>query len=130
MMDECHCGAIPVIQDNGVRKAVGVITDRDIAVRAVAKGKGPETKVGDCLSSPLAVIGADSTAEDCCLMMERAKVRRLMVVDSDGELCGIISQADIALHLSRAQIAEVVKEVSEPTEEPSMVRRDPHNRKE
>jgi CBS-domain-containing membrane protein len=46
--------------------------------------------------------------------MERGQVRRLLVLDADGELCGIVSQADIALHLSKNKIAEVVKEVSQP----------------
>jgi CBS domain-containing protein len=127
MMDKCNCGAIPVIEEgNDKRKAVGVITDRDIAVRAVAEGKGPETTVRECMSSPLAVIGADSSVEECCDIMERCKVRRLMVVDSDGELCGIISQADIALHLSQGKAGEVVKEISEPIEDASLVKTVPN----
>jgi CBS domain-containing protein len=121
LMEECDCGAIPVMNGPEGRKAVGVITDRDIALRAVAEGKGAETLVRDCMSSPLAVIGAGSSVEECCETMEKSKVRRLMVVDSDGELCGIISQADIARHLSKTKAAEVVKEVSEPTEQASSV---------
>lgn len=126
MMERSDCGAIPVIEEGEKRKAVGVITDRDIAIRAVAKGKGPDTTVRECMSSPLAVIGADSTVEECCDIMERSKVRRLMVVDSDGELCGIISQADIARHLSKAQTAEVVQEISEPTDDASLVKSAPN----
>ena len=126
MMDNCDCGAIPVIVDGDKKKAIGVITDRDIALRAVAVGKGPQATVRECMSSPLAVIGEDSSVAECCEAMERSKVRRLMVVDSDGELCGIIAQADVARHLSKTMIAEVVKEVSEPTEEPSLVRTAPN----
>jgi CBS domain-containing protein len=122
LMERCDCGAIPVIEEGEKRKAVGVITDRDIALRAIAAGKGPDTMVRECMSTPLAVIGADSSVEECCEIMERSKVRRLMVVDSDGELSGIVSQADIALHLSKAKIAEVVKEISEPTEEACLVK--------
>ena len=121
MMNRCDCGAIPVIEQGEKRKAVGVITDRDIAVRAVAEGKGPDTSVRECMSSPLAVVGADSSVQECCDIMERSKVRRLMVVDSDGELCGVIAQADIALHLSKTKTAEVVKEISEPSDDSSMV---------
>ena len=121
MMAQCDCGAIPVIEQGEKRKAVGVITDRDIVVRAIAEGKGPDTLVRECMSSPLAVIGADSSVEECCQVMERSKVRRLMVVDSDGELCGVISQADIARHLSRSEIAEVVREISEPSDDASSV---------
>jgi CBS domain-containing protein len=117
MMATCDCGAIPVIESNGVRRAVGVITDRDIACRAIAEGKGPETKVSECMSSPLAVIGDESSVAECCQRMEDAQVRRLMVVDADGELCGVVSQADIALHLSKEKTAHVVKEISKPASE-------------
>jgi CBS domain-containing protein len=121
MMDECNCGAIPVVESGSVRKAVGVITDRDIACRAVARGQGPDAKVRDCMSSPLATIGQDDSVEDCCNEMERSKVRRLLVLDEEGELCGVVSQADVALHLSKNKIAEVVKEVSQPTRQSSAV---------
>ncbi|MCC6493309.1 MAG: CBS domain-containing protein [Pirellulales bacterium] len=120
LMDQCDCGAIPVVKTDGAKQAVGIITDRDIACRAVARGKGPETQVRECMSSPLATIGADDSVEDCCNQMERFKVRRLLVLDADGELCGIVSQADIALHLSKNKTAEVVREVSQPTEESSL----------
>lgn len=126
LMSRCDCGAIPVIEAGEKRKAVGVITDRDIAVRAVAEGKGPDTLVRECMSSPLAVVGEDSSAQECCDIMERSKIRRLMVVDSEGELCGVISQADIALHLSKAKTAEVVKEISEPTDDSSLVKTVPN----
>jgi CBS domain-containing protein len=125
-MERCDCGAIPVIEQGEQRKAIGVITDRDIAVRAIALGKGPDTKVRECMSSPLAVVGADSSIQECCDIMERSKVRRLMVVDPDGELCGVISQADIALQASKAKTAEVVKEISEPCEESSLVKTAPN----
>jgi CBS domain-containing protein len=121
LMEEHNCGAIPVVDAASVRKAVGVITDRDIACRAVARGKSPDAKVRDCMSSPLATIGQDDSVEDCCNEMERSKVRRLLVLDEEGELCGVVSQADVAIHLSKNKIAEVVKEVSQPTRQPSAV---------
>jgi CBS domain-containing protein len=114
-MERCDCGAIPVVTADGARRAVAIITDRDIACRAVAKGKSPtDTKVSECMSSGLATIGADDSVGECCQAMERSQVRRLLVLDADGELAGIVSQADIALHLSKNKIAEVVKEVSQP----------------
>lgn len=116
MMEQCDCGAIPVLEGDTVKKAVGIITDRDIACRAVALGLGPTTKVRECMTTPVAAIGEDSSVADCCETMERAQVRRLLVTDSEGELCGIISQADIALRLSKTLTAEVVKEVSKPAD--------------
>ena len=121
MMDQCDCGAIPVVKSDGANQAVGIITDRDIACRAIAKGLGPDTLVRDSMSSPLATINMDDSVADCCDQMERFKVRRLLVLDQEGELCGIVSQADIALHLSKTKTAEVVREVSQPSEQSSQV---------
>lgn len=115
MMSECDCGAIPVVDSDGVKRAIGIITDRDIACRAIALGKGPNTKVGECMTTSVAAVDENASVQECCQTMERAKVRRLLVRDADGELCGIISQADIALRLSAGMAAEVVREVSEPS---------------
>jgi CBS domain-containing protein len=120
LMEQCDCGAIPVVKADGSNQAVGIITDRDIACRAVAHGHGPDTKVHECMSSPLATIGANDSVNDCCDQMERFKVRRLLVLDDDGHLCGIVSQADIALHLSKNATGELVREVSQPSDEPTM----------
>jgi CBS domain-containing protein len=122
MMCECDCGAIPVVDANNRRHPVGVITDRDIVCRVVAQGRDvTQVKVGDCMSHPLATIQDESDIADCCEAMESAKVRRLAVVDDQGNLCGIVSQADIALRLPPEDSAEVVREVSRPTREASCV---------
>lgn len=122
IMDQCDCGALPVVDSNNRNKAVGVITDRDIACRAVAQGKDPaRTRVSECMSQPLATIEQDSLVDDCCQAMERMKVRRMLVVDGDGDLCGIVSQADIARRTGEEQTAEVVREISEPMYEASLV---------
>jgi CBS domain-containing protein len=122
MMVACDCGAMPVVESADHTKPVGIITDRDIACRAVAEGKNPlDTTVAECMSQHLAVVPADAVVEECCEIMEKSQVRRLLVTDDQGRLCGIVSQADIALHLSNGLTAEVVKQVSQSTEEPSAV---------
>jgi CBS domain-containing protein len=122
MMCDSDCGAIPVVDPDDRKKPLGIITDRDIACRAVAKGKDPATTtVGDCMSSRLATIRQDSSVEDCCNEMEEFKIRRLWVVDDQDRLCGIVSQADIALRLAEEQTAELVREISQHTAEPSLV---------
>lgn len=122
MMIEHDCGAIPVCENVGSKKLLGIITDRDIVTRAVAQGRNPlELKVQDCMSKPVEFISPDAGIKECCEMMEKNQIRRMPVVDSEGKCCGIISQADIALHLSKERIGEVVKEVSQPTPEPSAV---------
>jgi CBS domain-containing protein len=122
MMCDCHCGAIPVVDPDDRKKPVGIITDRDIACRAVAKGKDPgKTPVGECMSTRLATIRREASIEDCCNQMEEFKIRRMLVVDDRDRLCGIVAQADVALRLAQDKAAEVLREVSQPTDEPSLV---------
>lgn len=112
LMRDNDCGQIPVI--DGARQPVGVITDRDIALRGVARGCDPaSTTVGDCMTSPVTTVAADCSLDDCCQLMEQHKIRRVLVVDDRG-VCGIVAQADVALAGKDGKTAEVVREVSEP----------------
>jgi CBS domain-containing protein len=113
MMVEKDCGAIPVVDggDHAMR-VVGVITDRDIAIRAVAAGKDPgQTCVKEAMSHPVATIYRNATLEDCLQLMEQNQVRRMPVVDQSGSLVGIVAQADIA-RCSDGKVAELVQRVS------------------
>ena len=113
MMADNDCGMIPVVDKQGM--PVGTITDRDIAVRAVAKGGSmDDCCAGDYMSAPVRTVSQDSTLADCCAAMESAQLRRMPVVDSMGRVVGIVAQADIALNSSPAKTAEVVQEISRP----------------
>ena len=115
MMVKCDCGAIPVI-DPQTQKAVGVITDRDIVARAVAKGQNPlGMKVEEVMTMPITAVGPETSLEDCLARMEESQIRRMLVVDGQGKLCGIVSQADVARTASEHETAELVKDVSKPT---------------
>ncbi|HEY8748864.1 MAG TPA: CBS domain-containing protein [Tepidisphaeraceae bacterium] len=121
LMVKCDCGAIPVI-DPQTQKAVGVITDRDIVVRAVAEGHNPfGMKVDEVMTMPVTAVGPETSLEDCLARMEASQIRRMLVVDGDGKLCGIVSQADIARAAPEHQTAELVKDVSKPSEQASKV---------
>src|SRR2546430_2519317 len=99
LMAECDCGEIPVADSWETMRPVGVVTDRDITVRAVAKGRNPlELTAGECMTTPAVTIRPDTTVEECCAIMERHQVRRVPVVDQSGKCCGMVSQADIAKH--------------------------------
>ncbi len=111
LMIDNDCGQIPVVDADN--KPLGVVTDRDIAVRLVAAGKADAT-AGDAMSSPCHFIAADSSVQDAIKLMESAKIRRVPVVDGDGRLAGIVSIADLALAGKQEATAQVVKEVSEP----------------
>lgn len=114
-MLESDCGAIPVIDDQDGNRPLGVITDRDIVVRAVAEGKNPlEMTAGECMTSPAYTVHPEDSIEDCCEMLEDHQVRRAVVVDEEGHCCGIVAQADIARHAGARKTAELVEEVSQP----------------
>ena len=105
-------GWLPVA-DSG--KVVGVVTDRDITIRGVAAGLDARTSaVQDVMSREVFSCNVDDSIEDACTMMEDEQVRRLVVLDDDEQLVGIVSLADIALQTRGGESAEVLKRVSEP----------------
>lgn len=114
MMVDNDCGAIPVIDDG---RPVGIVTDRDIACRAVAEGKNPlEMTAGEIMSSPVEAVTEETSLEDLCELMEDEQIRRVVVVDDEGRVCGIVAQADLAEYADD-EVAEVVEKISEPTEQ-------------
>ena len=114
LMVEADCGEIPVT--DGSNRLIGVITDRDIVCRAVAKGKNPSAMTaGECMTEPVVVVNEDTKLEDVLAVMEENQIRRVPVVDGSGCCCGIISQADVALVASEAKVGELVREVSKDT---------------
>jgi CBS domain-containing protein len=122
VMVKHDCGEIPVVENEENMKPVGVITDRDIACRVVATGKTPkQTRVRDAMSSPPVTVTPKTSIEECCRIMEENQIRRVPVVDQSGRCCGIVSQADIAKTAPTKQTAEVLKQVSEPSEHASRV---------
>lgn len=94
MMAEIDAGALPVGEND---RLVGMITDRDIAVRAVAEGKGPETVVREIMSPDICYCFDDQEIDEVAANMADVKVRRLPVVNRDKRLVGIVSLGDIAL---------------------------------
>jgi CBS domain-containing protein len=113
-MTDGDCGAIPVV-DEIERFPVGIITDRDIVVRAVATAGTTQLRVRDCMTSPAITVTEDTDADDCMDLLERAQLRRLIVVDRDGRCAGIIAQADVANHASKRKAGELLREVSRPS---------------
>ena len=113
MMVEHDCGEIPVVENVASMRPIGVITDRDITCRTVAKGLNPLTlTVADCMTTPCVTVTPDTSLAECCRILEENQIRRAPVVDASGACCGIVALADIAQHAKRREIAEVVKEVS------------------
>jgi CBS domain-containing protein len=108
--------------DPRTQKAVGVVTDRDIVCRAVAKGRNPiGMKVDEVMTMPINVVSPAASLEDCLAKMEEAQVRRMLVVDEQGKLRGIVSQADIARAAPEHGTAQLVKDISKPTDHASRI---------
>jgi CBS domain-containing protein len=114
LMVEADCGEIPVT--DAANRLIGVVTDRDIVCRVVAKGKNPSAVMAsECMTQPVVVVKEETTLEDVMSVMEENQVRRVPVVDSSGCCCGIISQADVALSANETRAGELVREVSKDT---------------
>jgi CBS domain-containing protein len=106
-------GLLPVSKG---QKIVGMVSDRDITIRAVAKGLDPErTEVHEVMTTEVFSCPAGSDVMDACNLMEEKQVRRLVVMDAADAPIGIVSLGDIALHLRREQSGEVLKKVSQPS---------------
>jgi CBS domain-containing protein len=108
-------------EDSGIapimdgERLVGVVTDRDIAIRVVAEGRDPQTtKVEEIASTNLVTIDPEQPLDEALRLMADHQIRRLPVVEEDGKLVGIVSQADVARHADEQQTGEVVERISEP----------------
>jgi CBS domain-containing protein len=115
LMVQHRCGEIPVVEDLTRKVPLGVLTDRDIVCRLIAKGKNPmEATAEDCMSQPAITVREDEPIEDAVAVMERHQIRRVPVVDANGECVGMLAQADIAWTAERV-VGELVREVSRDT---------------
>ena len=113
MMVDHDCGCVPVVDNETSKMPVGMITDRDITCRVVAKGQNPlDLTAGDAMTSTVVSVTPETSVEECCNIMESSQIRRVAVVDENGACCGIVAQADVANNAASRQTAEVVQEVS------------------
>lgn len=113
MMAEYNCGCIPVIETEDNKKPIGMITDRDITLRTVAHNKNPLNMiVGEVMTDNVVTVTPEMSVEACVAVMEKNQIRRVAVVDTDGNLCGMVSQADIARCAPAFETAELIKDIS------------------
>jgi CBS domain-containing protein len=115
LMKDEDIGPVLIVDDsNEGKRLVGIVTDRDLAIKVVGEGRDPNsTRVEDVMTGSLVTCRADDDVENAMRAMAQNQLRRIPVVDDSGQLVGIISQADVATRLNEPQsTAEVVKEIS------------------
>jgi CBS domain-containing protein len=110
MMREEDVGLAPIVEGD---KLIGMLTDRDIAIRVVAEERNPDqVKVADVASKQVVTIDPQQDLEEALRIMGKHQVRRLAVVEEDGKLVGVVAQADIAREGDDKQTGELVEEIS------------------
>jgi CBS domain-containing protein len=110
-MLNADAGSIPVTEGD---RLIGMITDRDIAVRGVAKGNGPDTPVREIMTNDIICARASDDVEDVASKMSKAQVRRLPVIDEQEKLCGIVSLGDLSRETDDDTAAQALEGVSQP----------------
>jgi CBS domain-containing protein len=111
MMRDEDVGFAPIVKGD---RLVGAVTDRDIAVKVVGEGKDPETTtVLEVASTELVTVYPDQDLEEALTLMAHNQVRRLPVVEQDGQLVGVLAQADVAQEADAAETGRMVEEISE-----------------
>lgn len=112
IMKKFDTGVVPVI--DAMNKPLGVITDRDITINAVAEGNHPESvKVLNVMTKHIVSVHEDDSIDVAAKKMKENKVRRILVVDDEDRLKGIISLADFALHAEeKAEACQILEQVS------------------
>ncbi|HZM23232.1 MAG TPA: CBS domain-containing protein [Anaerolineales bacterium] len=114
LMKKEDIGPVLVINNEKDKTLVGIVTDRDLALKVVGEGRDPKnTKVGDVMTGKVVTIRAEDSVENAMKAMAQYQLRRIPVVDDHSRLVGIISQADVATRVNEPKkTAEVVKEIS------------------
>ena len=117
LMKDEDVGSIPVIEDEETMKLIGIVTDRDLALQVVAPQRDPgSTQVEDVMTYEVITCRASDDVQKAVDAMAQHQLRRMPVIDSDHRIVGIISQADVATRVEKSEeIAEMVKEISQPT---------------
>jgi CBS domain-containing protein len=116
-MRDNDCGSLPVVESESSRKLVGTVTDRDLAIRGLAEGRGPETRIRELMTDGPTSAAPDDEVEIVREVMVAQQVRRVPVVDENGLVVGIVAQADLARvegAASDQELGRIVEAISDP----------------
>lgn len=115
MMRREDVGAVPVINDERQKQLIGIVTDRDLAIKVVAESRDPNhTTVQAVMSTSIIACRSSDDFSSAIKAMEEYRIRHIPVLDDEGRIVGIISQADLAIRLHEPkQTAEIIEEISQ-----------------
>ena len=123
LMDEEDVGSLPVVDDG--ERLIGIVTDRDVAVRVVGRGLDSDTTVvGDVASRDVVALTPDHDLDDALRLMAREQVRRVPIVSGEDQLVGMLAQADVARAGKEKTTGEVVEAISRAPGGPRVARSD------
>jgi CBS domain-containing protein len=117
LMKQHDCGSIPVVETLEERRLVGTVTDRDLAIRGFAEGRGPDTPVHELMTDGPITAAPEDEGEIVREVMIAQQVRRVPVVDENGAVVGIVAQADLARvegAASDQEVGRIVEAISDP----------------
>jgi CBS domain-containing protein len=114
LMQSEDTGVLPVVESEQSRRLVGVVTDRDLALRVVAEGKS-SAQVREAMSSGVRTAKPDDDMKDVMDLMAREQVRRIPIVDDSGAVVGIVAQADIVREADDKRAEKTVEAISKPS---------------
>jgi len=117
LMEENDCGSLPVCETDGENRLIGMVTDRDLALRVLGRGLPPDAPIKEAMSPQVIACRPEDDLDRVERLMAEHQLRRLPVIDSQSRCIGIIAQADLARH--RKQVGEkdfskVLESISEP----------------
>lgn len=115
LMKERDIGPVPIVEDKLSKKLIGIVTDRDLAMKVVAGGLDPNTTLArDVMTKEVITCREDDEMDSALNAMSSHQLRRILVVDANDALVGIIAQADVATRMDEPEkTGEVVKEISQ-----------------
>jgi CBS domain-containing protein len=115
IMKDHNIGMLPVVESEGSKRLVGVVTDRDITIRHVAEGHLSDCLVREAMTDNVSTCKADENVDRVMTLMAEEQVRRIPIIDERGDLIGVVSQADILLESGEATKAEAtIEQISRP----------------
>ncbi|HEV8577562.1 MAG TPA: CBS domain-containing protein [Thermoanaerobaculia bacterium] len=116
-MEQNDCGSLPVVESRDSMKLIGMVTDRDLAIRILGRGQDPNTPIREAMTRNVSSVKADESLDDVERLMSGQQVRRIPVVDDHDRVLGIIAQADLARELRSVgtkDFSRVVEKISQP----------------